>query len=251
MRSLGFLSSALLSSAPAPGQNAALFDGTNDFMSRGGALTGIADGKLGLLSFWIKPNGGDGVTQTFFIGTGSHDALKVFKNTSNLIRILGYNSSSTEILDLRSDTALTDDNAWHHVLASWNIETATGHLYLDDTDVTNLANSTDDDIDYAVTSADWHFGGNSSAEKSDACFSEVYFNAAAYLDLDTESNRRKFIDASGEPVALGANGETPTTSSPEVYFNGDSSTFQTNKGTGGDFTVTGSLTACDDTPSTD
>jgi hypothetical protein len=59
----------------------------------------------------------------------------------------------------------------------------------------------------------------------------------------------KFFSAAGKPVALGADGSTPTGTAPRIFFSGDNSSFATNKGTGGSFTLTGSLTNASTSPS--
>ncbi len=79
--------------------------------------------------------------------------------------------------------------------------------------------------------------------------SDTWIAPGQFIDFSVEANRRKFIDADGKPVYLGANGELPTGTSPAVFFSGDSSTFATNKGTGGTFTLTGSLTNASSSPS--
>src|SRR6185295_18112501 len=43
------------------------------------------------------------------------------------------------------------------------------------------------------------------------------------------------------PVSLGSNGSTPTGSAPLVFMSGDISAWFTNKGTGGGFTLSGTL----------
>lgn len=64
-----------------------------------------------------------------------------------------------------------------------------------------------------------------------------------YMDLSVDTNRRKFIDISGRPVALGPDGSLPTGSRPALYFTGASSVWHNNRGSGGGgFTVSGGLT---------
>jgi hypothetical protein len=53
----------------------------------------------------------------------------------------------------------------------------------------------------------------------------------------------------GKPVNLGTNGQTPTGTIPAMFFSGDASGFPTNQGTGGAFTLTGSLTNASTSPS--
>ncbi len=45
--------------------NAVQFDGSNDYLTRGAELTGIADGKAGTLSVWLNFTGGDAANQHF------------------------------------------------------------------------------------------------------------------------------------------------------------------------------------------
>lgn len=66
-----------------------------------------------------------------------------------------------------------------------------------------------------------------------------------FLDLDVEANRRKFADANGFPVSLGANGEKPSGSTPILYVDFERVTTGSgpwNKGAGIDFTETGTVT---------
>jgi hypothetical protein len=55
------------------------------------------------------------------------------------------------------------------------------------------------------------------------------------------STLSKFYNVGGGPVYLGANGELPTGTAPLMFFSGDNSTFATNMGTGGSFTLSGPL----------
>ena len=64
-----------------------------------------------------------------------------------------------------------------------------------------------------------------------------------------EATRRKFISANGKPVDLGSDCSAPTGTAPAVCFSGDATTFGTNKGTGGTFTLTGTLTDASTSPS--
>ena len=74
---------------------------------------------------------------------------------------------------------------------------------------------------------------------------EFYLNFGEYLDFSTESNRRLFSDASGNPVDIGLDGSGLTGSAPTAYFSvrsGDAAPdFATNRGSGGNTTITGTL----------
>jgi hypothetical protein len=70
---------------------------------------------------------------------------------------------------------------------------------------------------------------------------------AGYIDLSVESNRRLFITAGGKPV----NPDLPRAilGTPLIDLRGPASAFGTNNGSGGDFTVTGTLTDASTSPS--
>ncbi len=74
---------------------------------------------------------------------------------------------------------------------------------------------------------------------------QVYPGVTA--DLSVEATRRLFISDTGKPVdpavAIAALGQ------PAILFSGDATTFGTNQGTGGTFTLTGNLTNASTSPS--
>jgi hypothetical protein len=78
---------------------------------------------------------------------------------------------------------------------------------------------------------------------------DVWIAPGQFIDFSVAANRRKFIDANGKPVDLGSDCSAPTGIAPSVCFSGDSSGFVTNKGTGGAFNLTGTLTNASTSPS--
>lgn len=82
---------------------------------------------------------------------------------------------------------------------------------------------------------------------------DYWIGAGQLIDFSVMANRRKFISASGKPVNLGADGSIPTGTAPAVFLrrapSGAAATFANNLGTGGDFTITGSLTNSPSSPS--
>jgi hypothetical protein len=227
--------------------NAVTFNGSTRLL-RGADLTGLSDGKQGTISFWIKLD--------------STSGQMVYKNLNGRVRLqfggdgkiylLAENSSSSLILFLNSDTAYTPSDGWLHVIASWDLAATTAYLYVNDSndDVTPTT-VTNDTIDY--TSPNHEIGSDDgSSSFLDSDLAEYYF-ATEYVDISSETERRKFITADGKPADLGADGSTPTGTSPVMYLSnrpGDSaSDFATNRGTGGDFSITGTLTTATTSPS--
>ena len=227
--------------------NSVRFDGTNDYLTRGANLTGAADGKEGTVSFWINLKSGDSTGMRILATDSSNTGFVVARDAVNKINVFCYNTSSTRILKLESNTSVTTSSGWTHILASWNLATTTSYLYMDDTDDTNETTNTNDTIDYTrgeMAVGSWANG----TSKLDADIADFWFDDS-YIDISNVTNRRKFIDASGKPEPLGASGSTPTGSDPLIFLSGDTSSWHTNKGSGGGFTENGALADGTDSPS--
>ena len=221
------------------------FDGTNDYLRKSSDLTSNADGKTGILSFWVKINGADG-TEFNISSSGTwatatrHQAIR---NTSNKISIFWDNSASTAIMSVTSGRTVTASDGWVHVLCAWDLANTTAQLYINDVSEDASPTATNDTIDYTQT--DHAIGTDmSNTLKLNGELADYYFNNEVFLDMDTASNRRLFIDAKGNPVDLGSDGSTPTSAIPRIYLNQNAlATWHTNAGDGGGFTENGALTA--------
>lgn len=144
-------------------------------------------------------------------------------------------------------TDTTSINEWHHLLCS--IDVSSGYAiqyYLDDAPIALSESFTDGvtpfDIDLfeqTITINDWKVSGSTQPAIQD--MADVWIASGVALDFSDVANRRKFRDADGLPVSLGSDGSTPTGTAPTMFFSGDASAFATNKGTGGAFTLVGTL----------
>lgn len=222
----------------------AIFDGTNDWLSRGANVTGMANGKTGLLSFWIKLGSGtDDTNQYVMTNTfGAFGFMVLRRAFDNSIRIIGCNSGFTEIITLTSNAeSVNESSGWVHVLASWDLGTAgRRHLYINGSAQTNVGAFTDDTIVYVVGN-NFYVGSNESqSSKLNGILSEVYFTTE-WLDITDSANRLKFRTAGGLPENLGADGSTPTGTAPLLYFHDEVTGWEVNKGSGGGFTENGTL----------
>ena len=233
------LSSAILGGVyPA---NGVVFDGTNDYISRTSALTGIADGAVGLVSFWVKGAAPGSSSDLLSAGTGAGEFIGFFFSaTTGVANFVLRRSTGAICLSMESSSAALD-GSWHHVLAAWDTAAdASCKVYVDGSDVTTLSTRTANNIDYTVAS--WRIGAqiNTANFKMAADVAELYFTTE-WIDITSSANREKFAK-NGRPVSLGADGSKPTGTAPLLYLKGPASSFNTNRGSGGDFTVTGALT---------
>lgn len=229
------------------------FDGANDFMSTAGDLSGSADSKSGILSMWLRIDGTLAAFENVLRnrnGTNPSKFRAVF--ASDKFAITGTTSAGSTVVDLVTVSTFSPGATWYHFLASWDAAASAGHLYVND--VSDLASPSwlDQNIDY--TDGAWSIAGDGfGASAFDGCIAEFYFAQGQYIDFSIAANRRKFISASGKPVYLGADGSFPTGTAPIVYqrvANGAAvATFATNLGTGGDFSITGTLETGSTSPS--
>ncbi len=220
------------------------YDGVNDYQTRGADLTGVADSKVGTFAAFLRVDGGDGASRRILNHIGN-DFFAEW-DTTNRFRIFARNAAGTTILTIRSNTAYLAGASWISVLASWDLANTTGQVYVNDaSDLLAGATLTNDTLDYAG-GTDWGFGAYPTGSAFwNGCLSIVWVDFANFTDFSVEANRRKFITAENKPVNLGATGSNPG-STPIIYTdNGD---LTDNKGTGGDFTTTGSLDACSSNP---
>jgi probable HAF family extracellular repeat protein len=95
--------------------------------------------------------------------------------------------------------------------------------------------------------------GNAAVPLSGFVADHWFGSTASFVDLTVTANRRKFINADLSPVDLGANGQNPFGTAPQIYqhmaANGPTSDWLTNKGSiGGTFAVTSGSVAADGDP---
>lgn len=212
---------------------AILFDGTTDFMLRGADLTGNADSKSGILSTWIRLDGKDG-QNIRIITRDENPRVRLRRSTSNTFRITLNNAANSDILVVTSSSTYVAGPEWIHVLASWDLATPESSLYINDINDSITSVEIDDTIDY--TAVNWAVGATvPGAEKLPGALSDMYFAPGQFLDFTVEANRRKFIDANGNPAPLGFDGSLPTGTAPLVYLRGIETDQGVNSGTGGDF----------------
>jgi hypothetical protein len=229
---------------------AADFDGTNDYMRLGAGLTGAVGGKFGTFSGWVRLDGGDNTLLSILsfneatINRATNVDPYAFSN-SFILKLL--NSGGAGVYYFGTTASYTTNAAWRHILASWDTTGGgTSHLYINNvSDKSVRYGSTGQDVGYVFPFAVGTEAGSAGTSNFNGGMAEIWFNPT-FLDLSVASNRAKFIDPTTlKPVDLGANGSTPLGSQPIVYQSlrsGDAVTaFATNRGTGGNLTITGTL----------
>jgi len=216
--------------------NAVTFDGVNDYLTRGAGLTGVVDGKTWSGGFWIRTQGlPAGPIQ--ILGTSPNGAMSIRMESNGKIKIVTQAADATEAGSFETSGSIRDDQ-WHHVLFAMDTASASNsRLYVDGVDALSNNSAQNKDIDFTTTNV--YFGANSTPAiywKGD--IADAWFDTGTWIDFSVAANREKFI-ASGRPVWLGPDGSAPTGTAPEVFLSGATSTWHTNDGAGGGFTLNG------------
>jgi len=228
--------------------NGVVFDGTNDFMARGANLTGIANSAQGICSCWVRINGGDAAQQLIF-QSNTAGLFDIYRNSSNKFYLKLFSAGYASGLTVPTTTSYTTSPTWRHLLFSWDTDFAAAsrvaHMYINDVSDKGTADN-DYGVAFSVTYADetnWSVGASqdTGADKANMDMAELWFLSGVFLDFSLVENRRKFITQLGKPADLGGFGENPLGTRPLVYFKGPADAFNVNRGTGGNFTVTGTL----------
>lgn len=235
--------------------DAADFDGTNDWMERDADLTGLSDSRTGILSFWIRLDGGNGAAMRVLGSSGG--SYRIAREATDKFNFRLFNAAFTSEFSFSTVNTYTASGTWLHVLASWDTNATAGnkiaHLYINDSSDSSVGTDTAAAFDIAYSQADHAIGAVvGGTSKLDGCLAEFYFAPGQFLDFSNSANRAKFISG-GKPVDLGADGSTPTGTAPIVYQRmadgAAATTFATNLGSGGNFTITGSLDVASTSPS--
>lgn len=268
------------SSGPAAATvDAALFDGTNDYLTRTGAFTGSpSSAKNGILSFWFRASATGTKNNEAIYGIdnpatgaqslGAQCSLNGAGFSDNFAAFVGTTSNQLQIDLLNSASPLPNGffgaTAWHHIIMAWDgaVGWSATRLYIDDVDKTPASNASNFVANLAVnyTLFDYYSVGSiwdgvygQFGDKADAAFAELYFAPGQYLDLSASANREKFRTALGKPADLGTDGSAATGTAPMVYLHlADAETannFATNRTGKGNFTVVGALTTSATSPS--
>ena len=169
--------------------------------------------------------------------------LQIKRNDENALLVNLRGTDDDKVLVVTSTTTIRSSDGYVHCLISWDLTLAAAaraRLYLEDVNRTLIDESLNQNVRLSRVDR-WTIGANNAGQqKLKANIADLFFDTQ-YLDLDVVANRRKFIDATGNPVNLGTTGATPFGSQPLLFHSGTTGNWHTNKGSGGGFTLNGFL----------
>jgi hypothetical protein len=234
-----------------PTNGATFFNGVGGSSAISYNASSISSSYTGILSCWINiaafPTS---ISSQIWVAPAENNASLRITPTGQIYIALSNNSVGD--FEIQSNSSLST-GVWYNILCSWNTDFASGskilNLYVNNAayPYTVEVDSPAFLIDYTGNPFDIGAHGNSTSDQQ-WCLTEFYFAPGQFLDFTVSGNRALFYN-SGAPANLGSNGQTPTGTSPAVYWHGVYNNL-TNLGTiGGSFTASGNaLTACGSYP---
>lgn len=214
-------------------------------------VLGVGDTQQISLSCWFVPIDTSGTLISMY--DGATFFMDVGFDTSDRITYTFRNSGGTTIL---AGTSTTDgsflSSTWNHVLLSVNMQAATGadaiRIFQNNVDVTQAPTTfvASGSIGSGTSGATLYLGDD-GVNSTDFWWSQWWMDFDTFLDFSVAATRALFVATAVQPVSLGSSGDTPTGTAPVVYqdfptFLGNSPIeypFLVNRGTGGDFTQSG------------
>jgi hypothetical protein len=224
--------------------NLAVFDGSAAFLSRSSQLTGISDGKTFSFSFFVRFNEAATTERLFHIYNGSTLYFAMQRDSTDYLSFEARNSSAIRILNnVASTTAMSSSSDTYCVQICVDLnDTAKRFVYINGVlQTSNWSDYTNGVIDFTNPNIFIASNNTSGSFNLFGRLSEFYFTTD-YIDFSQEANRLKFRDAFGNPTDLPSAITAGSVPNPAIYMRFPPTTFGTNSGTGGNFTVNGTIT---------
>lgn len=218
--------------------NAVTFDGVNDYLLLTGAFSGQADGKVGTLVLCIDTTAGDSTSRRLYTNTNNYFSCRF--QADNKIQVIGRNSANSIVLNLVTVGAFLANSGFKQIVTSFDLAAGSAYLMVNGV-IQNLETSVivNDDIDFTRTFTSMGAGTDGTV-KFDGRWSDSAFHPV-FIDLSNIVNRRKFFTWNGRVKDPGATGSNWFGATALMLLRGATSDWHTNDGTGGGFTLNGTL----------
>jgi len=231
--------------------------GGSEFWSKGAYFNGsswlsksmsLPDTKTVSLVMAVNFNALSAQVEMFNIKTNtSNTAIRFQRSAGGQISFVTYyQPNSFPGVEMTDTTSMSAGNTYLFFISADSATTNNNHLYINGADnstvnYNNAASTLDLSNNSQVAIASGSAAQASSAINANVQF--VYFTTN-YIDFSQESNRNKFVDQLGYPIDLTQQIEDGDIANPQVYMKFDPSiSLGTNSGTGGNFTVNGTVAA--------
>lgn len=232
------------------------FDGSAHKIRRNASLHGAVNSKKFTISGWFWSDGvasSDGILTSGPSGSGK---FVLTLRTDGELQIVCRNAAGTIIVNVLTSGAALEDSTWHHFVLAVDLSQPEVLCYIDRVaaTLTETTLTADGIIDFE-SPVIWVIGANAADSIfADFALYDLLFKAGEYVDLSDANNLELFVSSDGrtasgdsfwqnvgpntgvKPVGYGIDFPCFNFNKPDIYFSGD---FQQNKGTGGQFVVSG------------
>jgi hypothetical protein len=188
------------------------------------------------LSVWLNPVDAGGVLALVDGEPASNVKIGLFTASMTGLHpgVDIFDATATNEIDVFANDPLAA-GSWQHVLISWRTSDATVIIAVNDVVQATTINSANTGFVPDWSSGPLNLYGETAEYVGDTA---EFWLSSTFIDFTVSANRRKFISATGTPVDLGANGETPLGTPPEFYLHitaaeTDPANFAVNHGSGG------------------
>ena len=231
---------------PAFAAQAANFDG-GDYYSSNAISVGATSNFL--FSMWLRCADTTWNTPTrriYQFRIGSTIVMELLTASSGRMTMRFNNDTATDTATFYAAAGSTAfiTGQYYHIMAAGTASGCT--IYVNGVSMATLTYASLDFGGQTLTQIGVGAGSTGTGQWN-GDIGHLYINLQQTLDLSVLANREKFALA-GVPVNLGADGSTPTGSVPDYYYDGAAPAWN-NKGTRGNVTLTGALTASSPSPS--
>ena len=227
--------------------NLVRFDGSNTRLQASDGQLNWSNSKQMTFSCWISFYDDTADEGNIFATDSAAPRLEFQRQQADNLTLILRDTSGNTVYQFKSNAS--QNHRWkehgglHHILFSIDAATSKRHVWIDDIEETLSVDTAIANAEIDYTDANFVIGASPTPDNWFEGHMGQFYLAQEYIDLSIEENRRKFISKDRQPVDLGQIGEKPTGSQPVIYLPNPASSFETNLGSGGDFTPHGSLSA--------
>jgi hypothetical protein len=213
-----------------------VFDGTNDYLSKASGLTGAVDTNQLTIVFRVRV---DATANFRYIFSNTNDGLRaLIRPNTNWVTFGALRNSDQNYYyeaDLQTSGSVGAFITYYMKMNDSTIQAYEGNTSVSLGSVNDLRSGSTLDWTYSSFTIGAASGG---ATKFEGQMQFLWIDKTD-LDFSNATVRNAFTYNN-----IGTNGEGPTGSAPLVYFSGNAAVWNagTNKGTGGNFTMNGSVT---------
>ena len=230
------------------------FNGSTGYLAHATALTGAVDNQVFSAMFAFRNSNITLEQNILHTGNGTNHGLSIYQ-AGNDLGLLVYKDTTDLIMvaNTSSGGALFSANTWYVVFVSYDRGNSSNrNIWVNGLDCSSYPTDTEwvsstgaeniwhDDTNITIGAKDT---GTGYYQYHGGDIATLYFNNS-YIDFSQEANRNKFVDQLGYPIDLTSAIETGDIPEPLIYMKfDDTAALGTNSGTGGNFTVNGTVTS--------